>query len=62
MRGGSNILLTPKQTATKLGVSRSTVDRRWREWGLKQIKLSARAVRFRERDVDNLIDARTYEV
>lgn len=62
MRGGSNVLLTPQQTAAKLGVSRSTVDRNWRNWGLRLVRLSPRAVRFRERDVDNLIDARTYEV
>lgn len=62
MRGGSNVLLSPEQVATKLGVSRKTVDRRWREWGLRRVQLSARAVRFRERDVDNFIEARSYEV
>ena len=62
MRGGSNVLLSPGQVATKLGVSRKTVDRRWREWGLRRITLTARAVRFRERDVDNLIEERAYEV
>jgi predicted DNA-binding transcriptional regulator AlpA len=62
MRGGSNVLLTPKQTAAKLGVHRATLDRNWQDWGLRKVKLSTRAVRFRERDVDNLIDARSYEV
>lgn len=62
MRGGSNVLLTPKQTAAKLGVHRDTLDRNWRSWGLRKITLSPRAVRFRERDVDNFIEARTYEV
>lgn len=61
MRGGSNILLTPQQTAAKLGVSRKTVDRHWRSWGLPRVVLSARAIRFRERDIDNLIEARSFE-
>jgi predicted DNA-binding transcriptional regulator AlpA len=61
MRGGSNVLLTPQQAADKLGVSRKTVDRRWAEWGLRKIVLTARAIRFRERDIDNLIEARSYE-
>lgn len=59
--GGSNTLLSPAQVATKLGVSRKTVDRNWREWGLRRISLSARAVRFRERDVDHFIETRSFE-
>lgn len=62
MRGGSNVLLSPEQVANKLGVSRKTVYRRWAEWGLRNVALSTRALRFRERDVDNFIEARTYEV
>lgn len=62
MRGGSNVLLTPKQAAAKLGIHRATLDRNWRAWGLRMVRLSPRAVRFRERDVDNFIDARSYEV
>lgn len=62
MRGGSNVLLSPEQTAQKLGVSRKTVYRRWAEWGLRNVALSTRSLRFRERDIDNLIDTRTYEV
>ena len=60
MRGGSNILLTREQTAAKLGVSAKTVDRNWRDWGLRRIVLTARAIRFRERDVENLIQSRSY--
>ena len=62
MRGGSNVLLTPAQTAERLGVSRKTVDRNWRLWELPRVVLSARAVRFRERDVENFIERRTFEV
>lgn len=61
MRGGSNVLLSPQATAAKLGISRATLDRNWREWGLRKVVLTARAVRFRERDVDNFIEARSYE-
>lgn len=61
MRGGSNALLTPDKAAGKLGVSRRTLERRWQEWGLRKVILTARAVRFRERDIDNFIETRTYE-
>ena len=62
MRGGSNTLLSPQQAADKLNISRKTLDRRWQEWGLRRIVLTARAIRFRERDIDNFIESRTYEV
>lgn len=61
MRGGSNVLLTRRQASAKLGVSAKTLDRRWREWGLRRIVLTARAIRYRERDIDNLIEARSFE-
>lgn len=61
MRGGSNALLSPQQAAVKLGVSRRTIDRNWKLWGWRRIALSARAVRFRERDIDHFIESRTYE-
>lgn len=61
MRGGSNVLLTPNQASVKLGVSRRTLERNWKTWGLKKITLTARAVRFRERDLDNLIETRSFE-
>lgn len=62
MRGGSNVLLTPAQTAARLGVSRKTLDRHWRSWGLRRKVLTARAVRFAERDIENFIEARSFEV
>lgn len=61
MRGGSNVLLTRGQASEKLGISPKTLDRRWREWGLRRIVLTARAIRYRERDIDNLIEARSFE-
>lgn len=60
-KGGSNLLLAPKDAAARLGVSRKTLDRNWRDWGLKRIVLSARAVRFRERDLENFIQSRLDE-
>lgn len=55
MRGGSNRLLSPEDVAQKLGVSRKTVYRRWRDWGLVSRPIG-RLLRFPERDVDNLIE------
>lgn len=61
MRGGSNVLLTREQASAKLGVSAKTLDRRWRDWGLRRVVLTARAIRFRERDIDNFIETKTLE-
>lgn len=58
MKGGSNILLSPQQVATRLGVSRQTVYRHWQEWGLRALPLG-NLLRFRERDVNNLIERGT---
>ena len=55
MRGGSNRLLSPDEVAERLGVSRKTVYRRWREWGLRSRSLG-RLIRFAERDVENFME------
>lgn len=54
MRGGSNRLISPEQAAERIGVSRKTVYRRWREWGFRNRPVG-RLIRFPERDVDNFI-------
>lgn len=61
MRGGSTELLSPDRAAARLGVSRRTLDRNWRDWGLRKIVLTARSTRYRARDIDNLIEARSFE-
>lgn len=58
MRGGSNRMLSPEQVAALLGVSRNTVYRNWKEWGLQGVTLG-RLLRFPERGVDNFIDRHT---
>jgi excisionase family DNA binding protein len=55
VRGGSNRLLSPEQVADILGVSRKTVYRRWREWGLRSCPVG-RLIRFPERDVQNFVE------
>lgn len=55
MRGGSNVLVSPDEAARQLGVSRDTIDRRWQQWGWKKHTLTPRAVRFRQRDIDNYL-------
>lgn len=55
MRGGSNVLVSPNDAAKQLGVSRKTIDRNWQRWGWRKHRLSARAVRFPQRDIDNYI-------
>lgn len=61
MRGGSTELLTPDRAAARLGISRRTLDRNWRNWGLRKVLLTARCARFKARDIDNLIEARSFE-
>ncbi len=55
MLGGSNKMLTAKQAAEKLNVSRSTFYKRWRAWGLSAHRVGQQ-LRFRERDLENWID------
>lgn len=55
MRGGSNVLVSPAEAAAQLGVSRKTIFRNWQKWGWTKHPLSPRAVRFRQRDIDNYL-------
>lgn len=54
--GGSNRLLTPQETADLLSISKDTLYRNWRRWGLKAIPVGQQ-LRFRERVVLAWIDA-----
>ncbi|WP_432096306.1 helix-turn-helix domain-containing protein [Streptomyces sp. bgisy100] len=58
MRGGSNRLLTPTQTADYLAISLSTLYSQWRNWGIPACRVG-RHLRFRERDLENWIDRHT---
>lgn len=51
MRGGSNVLISPRQAAEQLGVSRKTILRRWREWGWTRHDLGYNTIRFPQRQV-----------
>ncbi|MFE3121087.1 helix-turn-helix domain-containing protein [Streptomyces niveus] len=51
MRGGSNQLLTPRQTAEFLAVPLSTLYSNWRSWGLPAHRIG-KHLRFRERDLE----------
>jgi excisionase family DNA binding protein len=53
--GGSNRLLTPEDVADYLSVPKKTIYDRWREWGLKGIKVG-RHLRFRERTVEDFLN------
>jgi excisionase family DNA binding protein len=52
MQGGSNKMLTPREAAERLGVSRSTFYKKWRHWGIPAHRVGA-GLRFRERDLEN---------
>ena len=52
-------MLNRDQVAEKLGVSNRTVAR-WTERGvLPHVKLGKRVIRYRERDLDSLVEKRT---
>ncbi|MGP3949865.1 helix-turn-helix domain-containing protein [Streptomyces sp. 7N604] len=55
MRGGSNRLLTPPETAEFLAVKLSTLYSNWRVWGLKGYRVG-KHLRFRQRDLENWIE------
>ncbi|MCQ9133052.1 helix-turn-helix domain-containing protein [Streptomyces hilarionis] len=57
MRGGSNRLLTPAQTAEFLGVSLHTLYGSWRRWGLTGYRVG-KHLRFRERDLESWLSQR----
>ncbi|MFF4620907.1 helix-turn-helix domain-containing protein [Nonomuraea jabiensis] len=49
--GGSNRLMSVEEVAAYLGVPKSTVYDRWKDWGLPAFRVG-RSLRFRERDVE----------
>jgi excisionase family DNA binding protein len=53
--GGSNKLLTPEDVAEYLSVPKKTIYDRWREWGLRGIRVG-RHLRFRERTVEDFLN------
>ncbi|MFI5796763.1 helix-turn-helix domain-containing protein [Streptomyces sp. NPDC051677] len=57
MRGGSNRLLTPAQTAEFLAVSLHTLYGSWRTWGLTGYRVG-KHLRFRERDLESWLSKR----
>ncbi|MER5580953.1 helix-turn-helix domain-containing protein [Streptomyces asoensis] len=57
MRGGSNRLLTPAQTAEFLAVSLHTLYGSWRAWGLTGYRVG-KHLRFRERDLESWLSRR----
>ncbi|MEU6080105.1 helix-turn-helix domain-containing protein [Streptomyces sp. NPDC047108] len=58
MRGGSNRLLTPAETAEFLAVKLSTLYSNWRVWGLKGYRVG-KHLRFRERDLENWLEGQS---
>jgi excisionase family DNA binding protein len=53
--GGSNKLISLKDTAAMLDVPTSTLYKQWQNWGLKAYRVG-RALKFRERDIDAWLD------
>lgn len=56
--GGSNRLLTMRQSAERLGISYTTFKRRYQEWQLQPHQLGQRK-QFLERDIEYFITTRT---
>ena len=55
--GGSNQLISAREAAAYLDVSYARFIEHYAEWGLVPARLDSR-VRFRIRDLDNLIESR----
>jgi excisionase family DNA binding protein len=56
MIGGSNRLLSTREAAEMLGISRQTLYNNWRSWGLKSVKVGG-ALKFRVRDIEAWLEA-----
>lgn len=57
MIGGSNKLISARETAEMLGVHHDTLYRNWEEWGLRGIRVG-RNLKFRVRDVESWLKGR----
>jgi excisionase family DNA binding protein len=55
--GGSNRLLTVEEAAALLGLSRKALYNAWRDLGLRKVDGLGRRVRFRERDVRQIMES-----
>lgn len=53
--GGSNALLTLKETAEYLNVNHRTFEAQWRSWGLTAHRVG-RGLRFRVRDIERWLE------
>ena len=53
--GGSNKLISLKDTAAMLDVPESSMYKNWRMWGLKAYRVG-RSLKFRERDIEAWLD------
>lgn len=49
--GGSNRMLSAKETADMLGVSRQTLYNQWKAWGLKAHRIGG-SLKFQQRDIE----------
>lgn len=54
--GGSNRLLSVRETAERLGVGLSTLRHNWQAWGLEAYRIGS-TLKFRERNVENWLEA-----
>jgi excisionase family DNA binding protein len=55
MNGGSNRMLSVKETAEFLGVSPKLIYNRWSEMGLTAYRVRS-LLKFRERDLENWLE------
>lgn len=53
--GGSNRLMSVQEVADYLGVPKTTIYDRWKEWGLPAHRVG-RHLRFRERNVETWLE------
>lgn len=53
--GGSNVLMTLRETAEYLNVNHRTLEAQWRAWDLPAHRVG-RGLRFRVRDVEHWLD------
>jgi excisionase family DNA binding protein len=53
--GGSNKLISLRETAERIDVPTSTLYKQWRNWGLPAYHVG-RALKFRERDIEAWLD------
>lgn len=59
--GGSNRMISLRDTAERLGVTPDSFYKTWRRWGIPAYRIG-KAIKFRERDIEHWLEQHRIDV